>query len=62
MTADDGTSTSKNLTRELTPEEAQKKREFHLELAKHRAKLCEEDTEELDPADSTIATFILPGD
>jgi hypothetical protein len=62
MTTDDNVSTSKNLTRELTPEEARKKREYHLKLAKHRAKLCEENAEELDPADSTMATFILPGD
>ena len=62
MTADDGTSTSKNLTRELTPEEAHKKREYHLELARHRTKPCENDPDELDPADSTMATLILPGD
>ena len=62
MTADENTSVSKNSTRELTPEEARKKREYHLELTRQRAELCEEGSDEVDSADSTMATFMLPGD
>lgn len=62
MAADENTGISKNLTRELTPEEARKKREYHLDLTRQRAKPCEDGSDEVDSADSTMATFILPGD
>lgn len=53
--------TSRNLTPELTQEEARKKREYLLELARKEAEASEASREAGDPADA-LATFILPGD
>ena len=62
MTKDSTASGSKHIAQYLTPEEARKKREYHLELARQRSRLSDENSDEVDPADSTMATFILPGD
>jgi hypothetical protein len=52
-------------TKELTPEEAREKRAYHLALTKQNVledqKNLEEAVEEVDSADSTLATLILPG-
>jgi len=53
--------TSRNATRELTPEEARRKREQLLERARKEAEKSGAGAESSDPDDS-LATFILPGD
>lgn len=50
-------SADSNEAKELTPEEAKKKREDFLALAAQYAKF----DEEVDSADSTMVTLILPG-
>ena len=50
-----------NREKELTREEAKKMREYYLALAEKNAKQVEEDSDEIDSADSTMATLILPG-
>ncbi len=47
---------------ELTPEEARKMRKYYLALAEINTKIGESDSDEIDSADSGLATFILPGD
>jgi hypothetical protein len=51
----------RNSTPEITPEEARKKRARLLELARKEAEASEASREAGDPDDS-LATFILPGD
>ena len=62
MIDDDDIKTGRDLTIELTPEAARKKREYHLELAHQRAKRSQQNPYESDAADASLATFILPGD
>ena len=50
-----------NREKELTREEAKKMREYYLALADKNAKHSETDSDEIDSADSTMATLILPG-
>jgi hypothetical protein len=54
--------TRQNATRELSPQEARKKREQLLELARKEAEARSKDRETDDADDSALATFILPGD
>jgi len=54
-------STSRNATKELTPEEARRKREHLLEQARKETEASGAGPESGDPDDS-LATFILPGD
>ena len=54
--------TSQNATKELTPQEARKKREYLLELARKEAEARSTDHETDDEDGSALATFILPGD
>jgi hypothetical protein len=50
-------------TEELTPEEAKKRRAYHLALYRAQAEAgTTDDSDQVDAADSTMATFILPGD
>ena len=53
---------SSNSTVELTPEQARKKRERILEQARLEAEERGETPDNENPEDSSIATFILPGD
>lgn len=47
---------------ELTPEQAREKRKFHLALAKERAHAAaEQQNQENDEGESTVAAFVLPG-
>lgn len=63
MSADDEISTRDIWPRELTPEEAARKRDYHLALAKKMALSAEEPyAADSDANESTLATFILPGD
>ena len=57
MSGDEDVNTEKNSVRELTREEAKKKRDHFMELARKNAGL----EDEIDSADSTMATLILPG-
>ncbi|NQX88657.1 MAG: hypothetical protein HRT77_08325 [Halioglobus sp.] len=52
----------RNATRELTREEAQKKRKALLELAKREAQWRNDNPHSENVEDCTLATFILPGD
>jgi hypothetical protein len=61
MSVDEDVSADSNAAKELTPEEAKKKREHFLALAAKNARLNETDADEVDSADSTMATLILPG-
>jgi nucleoside 2-deoxyribosyltransferase len=61
MGVDDEVSADSNGTKELSPEQARIKREHFLALAKQQAKLDDSDCDEVDSADSTMATLILPG-
>jgi hypothetical protein len=47
--------------KELTPEQARIKREEFLALAEKNAELGEGASDDVDSADSTMATLILPG-
>jgi hypothetical protein len=60
MSVDDKMTGNSNATEELTPEQARLKREQFLALAEQQAKLNDCD-DEVDSADSTMATLILPG-
>ena len=57
MSGDEDANTEKNSARELTREEANKKRDYFLALARKNTSL----EDEIDSADSTMATLILPG-
>ena len=46
---------------ELTREEASKMREYYLSLAENNSKFKGDGSDEIDSADSTMATLILPG-
>ncbi len=46
---------------DLTPEEARIKREYLLALARENTRPDEGTPDEIDSADSTMATLILPG-
>lgn len=54
--------TRSNATIELTPGEAKKKRERLLEQARKEAEERGENPDDNNPEDSSLATFILPGD
>jgi len=61
MGVDDKITDSSNGTEELTHEQARIKRAQFLALAEQQAKLDNRDHDEVDSADSTMATLILPG-
>lgn len=56
------TGTSRNATREISPEEARKKREQLLEQARKEAEERGKKPDTEHPEDASLATFILPGD
>lgn len=61
MGVDDKIIDNSDETEELTPEQARIKREQFLALAEQQATLDDSDRDEVDSADSTMATLILPG-
>lgn len=61
MGVDDKITDNSNGTEELTQEQARIKREQFLALAEQQATLDDSDRDEVDSADSTMATLILPG-
>ena len=61
MSAGENISVDKNVAKDLTPEEAREKREYYLALAEKNTKLEVVISDEIDSADSTMATLILPG-
>lgn len=61
MGVDDKITDNSNGTEELTHEQARIKREQFLALAEQQATLDDSDRDEVDSADSTMATLILPG-
>jgi len=61
MRVDDEVSADSSGANELTRDEAKKKREYFLAIAEKNANLGENDSDEIDSADSTMATLILPG-
>ena len=62
-TVDDTQAGSKKPSNELSPEEAQSKRKYHLELAQENARRAnEQNNASEDTGEATLATFILPGD
>lgn len=61
MSAGENISVDKNVAKDLTPEEACEKREYYLALAEKNTKLEVVISDEIDSADSTMATLILPG-
>jgi len=58
---DTGVSADITVANELTREEAGKLREYYLSLAERNTKIDGEVSNEMDPADSAMATLILPG-
>lgn len=63
MSGGEKDSTGSPLPRELTAEQAREKRAYHLALyRKYTEADGRADSDEVDPADSTMATLILPGD
>lgn len=54
--------TRSNSTTELTPEAARKKREHLLEEARKEAGKRREITDQDNAEDTSLATFVLPGD
>ena len=54
--------TRSNSSIELTPEEAREKRKRLLEQARREAEKRGEEPDQENPEDSSLATFILPGD
>jgi len=61
MSANEYITVDKNGTKDLTREEAKEKREYYLALAEKNTKLEDGISDEIDSADSTMATLILPG-
>jgi hypothetical protein len=63
MNADGQADTGDHRPGELTPEEARKRRDYHLALYRKYAEAeCNADADDVDATDTTMATFILPGD
>jgi len=62
MKATGNDNTSRNSTLELTPEEARRKRQYLLELARKEAEESAASRDSGELADASLATFILPGD
>jgi hypothetical protein len=61
MSEDKNVSPEKNGTKELTREEARQKREYYLALAAENARREDPTSNDIDSADTTMATLILPG-
>ena len=61
MSVENQVSVDGHRAKELTPEEARKKREHFLALAEESARHFASDSDEVDSADSAMATLILPG-
>jgi len=63
MSTDQGARDTPAPANELTPEEAQAKRKYHLALARQRARAADlQESTTGDTGEATTATFILPGD
>lgn len=63
MLEDEEAGQRQQTTPELTPEQARKKRAYHLALLRSYEEAEDTaDTEQVDAADATMATFFLPGD
>ena len=58
---DNGTSADKYDLNDLTPAEARRKLKHFLAITEENSRADEDSLDEIDSADSTMATLILPG-
>ena len=61
MSIDKVVSAEKNVLEDLTPEEARRKREHFLTVTEENTRAGQGAYDEIDSADATMATLILPG-